>query len=348
VMDGDGDSMLKVIDLGEVYADACPTWGQDGDRVYCFAEDGLRFYVAVVDCRADSIVRTLDVYDIVKWFEYLGGERMLCFRRESLSLLDCRTDSVLVDSAIGTVSASAHTSDGEKVYAVRPGGLEVRSTNSLSLLTTIRWPYFGLSMTFLAYSDVTKKLYWIVDDSVLAIDATSDTVTARLSTSVSYKAACFDHTGRYLFCASHFDSTMRIYDTEVDSLVGTYRFLPPPSTNPAITSNPERGSIYVGCQDVILVYSDLPPGVEEGQLQASSSKTQATVVRGVLFLPPSLLSPPSSLLSVDGRKVLDLHPGANDVRALAPGVYFVREAQAQAQAQAGYNPQAVRKVLLVE
>jgi hypothetical protein len=31
--------------------------------------------------------------------------------------------------------------------------------------------------------------------------------------------------------------------------------------------------------------------------------------------------------------------GANDVRALAPGVYFVREAQAQAQAQ------AVRKVV---
>jgi len=45
------------------------------------------------------------------------------------------------------------------------------------------------------------------------------------------------------------------------------------------------------------------------------------------------------LLDVSGRKVLELHPGANDVRALAPGVYFVREAQAQAQAQ------AVRKVV---
>jgi len=27
-----------------------------------------------------------------------------------------------------------------------------------------------------------------------------------------------------------------------------------------------------------------------------------------------------------GRKVMDLRPGANDVRALAPGVYFVRQA----------------------
>jgi hypothetical protein len=40
--------------------------------------------------------------------------------------------------------------------------------------------------------------------------------------------------------------------------------------------------------------------------------------------------------------VLDLHLGANDVRALAPGVYFVREVQAQAQAQ------AVRKIVLTE
>ena len=50
----------------------------------------------------------------------------------------------------------------------------------------------------------------------------------------------------------------------------------------------------------------------------------ATIVRGVLFLPSSLLSPPSSLLSIDGRKVLDLHPGPNDVSRLAPGVYLVR------------------------
>jgi len=39
---------------------------------------------------------------------------------------------------------------------------------------------------------------------------------------------------------------------------------------------------------------------------------------------------------------MDLLPGANDVWALAPGACFVRETQAQAQAQ------AVRKVVLTE
>ncbi|MBN2465727.1 hypothetical protein JXD38_08940 [candidate division WOR-3 bacterium] len=34
--------------------------------------------------------------------------------------------------------------------------------------------------------------------------------------------------------------------------------------------------------------------------------------------------------------------------SLAPRLYFVRAAQAQAQAQAGQKPQAIRKVVLVE
>ena len=79
---------------------------------------------------------------------------------------------------------------------------------------------------------------------------------------------------------------------------------------------------------------------EQRRPQASDCTPLATVVRNVLFLPSSLLTPHYSLLSIDGRSVMDLAPGANDVRALAPGVYFVREAQAQAQAQ------AVRKIVL--
>jgi hypothetical protein len=71
-----------------------------------------------------------------------------------------------------------------------------------------------------------------------------------------------------------------------------------------------------------------------------------TIVRSVLFLPEAVGSERSaagaSLLDISGRKVLDLRPGANDVRALAPGVYFVRD-EPQA---ASSKPQAVRKIVL--
>ena len=59
--------------------------------------------------------------------------------------------------------------------------------------------------------------------------------------------------------------------------------------------------------------------------KATSHKPTPTVMRGLLFLPPAPLSPHFSLLSVDGRKVLDLSPGANDVSRLSPGVYFIKE-----------------------
>jgi hypothetical protein len=48
----------------------------------------------------------------------------------------------------------------------------------------------------------------------------------------------------------------------------------------------------------------------------------------------------SALLDVAGRKAMELRAGANDVSWLSPGVYFVREAQSQAQAQ------VVRKVIV--
>ena len=68
-----------------------------------------------------------------------------------------------------------------------------------------------------------------------------------------------------------------------------------------------------------------PYGIaERQQLAAHRSRPLPTVVRDVLFLPPSPLSTPHSLLSIDGRRVMSLRPGANDVRGLAPGVYFVR------------------------
>jgi len=58
----------------------------------------------------------------------------------------------------------------------------------------------------------------------------------------------------------------------------------------------------------------------------------ASVVRSVLFLPVSPSTIRTSLFDMTGRKVMELHPGSNDVSRLSPGVYFMREAQAQAQA----------------
>jgi hypothetical protein len=50
-----------------------------------------------------------------------------------------------------------------------------------------------------------------------------------------------------------------------------------------------------------------------------------TIVRGVLNLQSAIcnLQSETALLDISGRKALDLHPGANDVGLIPPGVYFV-------------------------
>ncbi|MBM3330455.1 hypothetical protein FJY68_01230 [candidate division WOR-3 bacterium] len=326
VMDVARDSIIRVI--GMVWGRS-PTWCVDEDKVYCYA-GGTRWYVTAVDCSTDSVVREIDIYDRFESFEYLGDGRILCRQWKHLTLIDSRADTVLVDSAVepSEYRAIAHTGKGNKVYIALNGRLEVRSSSTLSLLTTLHWPYAGHigGGGFLVCSDTTRKLYWFSDfgDSVLAVDTRGDTVTARMATSVSYKTACLDHTGRYMFCAGFYSSLLRVYDTQSDSLIGTY---PHPQYPRSITPAPEQHCIYVGFDDFILAYPDIPPGVEEATNdELEPMNAGASVVLDVLLFGPPSGCPQRAtgeLMDVSGRRVKELRAGANDVRALPPGIYFM-------------------------
>jgi hypothetical protein len=64
---------------------------------------------------------------------------------------------------------------------------------------------------------------------------------------------------------------------------------------------------------------------ELGSQSHPDSPFGSPIVRGVLSAPASGVArqASSALLDISGRKVLDLHAGANDVSRLAPGVYLV-------------------------
>ncbi len=91
-------------------------------------------------------------------------------------------------------------------------------------------------------------------------------------------------------------------------------------------NNPRADSPWLDV-DYSLTGAEEPPA---GAL--SEPHRRPTIVRGVLWLSPSPLPSPSrgegkegraELLDISGRSVMELRPGANDVRHLAPGVYFV-------------------------
>jgi len=147
------------------------------------------------------------------------------------------------------------------------------------------------------------------------------------------------------------DSITWSYNWGADSLIQGENFVccVPLEDQAATTNNLGLGSPFAGNLEVYPVYRiGFAAGVEESpKPQAKSLKLGPTVVRGVLELPGDRgpeTGDRAELLDIAGRKVIGLKLGANDVRALAPGVYFVRE-EPQA---ASLKPQAVRKVVLTE
>ena len=78
-------------------------------------------------------------------------------------------------------------------------------------------------------------------------------------------------------------------------------------------------------------------GVEDAERgEVRTPNRCPTVIRSRLLLPETTgdgRHATGVLIDALGRGGLELRGGANDVRALAPGVYFVREALAQARAK---------------
>jgi hypothetical protein len=125
------------------------------------------------------------------------------------------------------------------------------------------------------------------------------------------------------------------YNWGSDSLILGENFVcaVPLEDQAATTNNLGLGSPFAGNPDVYPVYR---MGRSVGQEDAGGydvrPKQPTTLVRGVLFLPPSRSpSIASSILDISGRKVLDLLPGPNDIASLAPGVYFATTAARCAQ-----------------
>jgi hypothetical protein len=91
------------------------------------------------------------------------------------------------------------------------------------------------------------------------------------------------------------------------------------------------------------------PGIEESRKSRDTSAVRIpTLVRNLLLIPRGSVSSGGSqflLLNIAGRRVHDLHPGLNDVRNLACGVYFVTEYPFENRGQ-NAGPNGMTKVVI--
>jgi DNA-binding beta-propeller fold protein YncE len=173
----------------------------------------------------------------------------------------------------------------------------------------------------LCYNPAQNKVYCanLGGNSVTVYDGWTDTLLATLAIGESPKALSFSEVGDKVYCSDAAGDCVSAIDGVADSILVSI----PVGDEPLdLVSTPVQGRTYValyraGSVAVIREGASIEepgPGVPESERPAS------TFVHGAMNLTGS---DGAALFDAAGRKVADLRPGPNELRQLAPGVYFV-------------------------
>jgi YVTN family beta-propeller protein len=366
VFDCIGDSLVKVIPTGRVIGGLC--WHPELNKVYAGVTDSYgRNYVVVIDCAADSVTRILAKNNQSGSFvssllspelnQFWGFSSY--YSTQGYTVVDCLKDSVVMDTFMQdwTQRGVCFSEENSKVFVVRgsyPRELAVLSTKSLRPVKSV--PLCRGEPEVVHIVPAAGKLYvaaiteMSTTDSVYVFDAETDSMVSKFDAGHIIRAMCDDATGRYVYCTALKDhgsyvwsETLLVIDTQCDSIVpGTSLSGMILGCGEWLLPNRRTGLMYVGQDEngkLLVIRDSVALGVQERSDVVQTSVALQTVINRAV---PFRAAKQADLFDGSGRKAAILRSGPNDIGHLAPGVYFVREAQAQAQAQ------AVRKVILTE
>ncbi|HTW92770.1 MAG TPA: hypothetical protein VMH22_13850 [bacterium] len=201
----------------------------------------------------------------------------------------------------------------------------------------------GIGLAALVDSSDSIHTFWSAADNYVADELVCDGVVLDACTSIG--AACLDDSGRVQCAWWARDSLLKfvLLGEPTQVVGGADRVVWCDITTdklaePVIAFCRSDGSIWVAHGVGIVGLTDEPrESIVRSMARAPS------IVRNVLFLPQASdhKLQAAALLDVAGRRVAELHIGANDVSRLAPGVYFVGDEGV------GHERAGVRRVVVV-
>jgi len=334
ILDCARDSIIAAVQTGGSPNSMCCS---DDGKVYVTTSGG----VTVVDPDGDSIRTVVATpYDPTSLCYDRTDKKMYASlrRRGLVSVIDAGGDSVVASVA---VPESCHrvcwNPNHDKVYVCADyAGLAVIDCTSDTVLRNLNASIYPARV----YSDSTSdKIYMCGDKSLYIFDAGTDSL---LYSTQTYALSGFLDNGLpgaanrvYCPCYDYRNEGLLVVSGADNYVLRNIKAGEEPR---ALAWNPVHSWVYVSssASHSITVVSDTMLGVAETPSAERRAPNTATVVRGVLVLDAvdsrQNTAYRAELLDIAGRVAMKLQPGANDMRALAPGVYFVREAQAQAQA----------------
>ena len=344
----------------------------DGPRALCCDSARNRLYcandssgdVTIIDCKVDSVTATVPAGNGPRALAYNpANDELYCANERSndITAIDCGADTVVATIAAETgPSALCLDARRNKLYCASYVG-EFPATSTTTVIdcaadtVVAALPTGGSPLQDICYGSVQDEVYcgyttqFPYAEGVAAIACGEDTIAAKTTLQLKPRALLFDSTNNYLFVAMYQDWPYTGKAAIID--VGRRKAYSTPwlgTRSQSLAWNPSEIRLYVANSSsgtISVIKADSVGIADRSDAIFQKHEQLPTMIRGVLLFEPANSDrriATGELLDVAGRRVMDLRPGANDVRALAPGVYFVRTAQAQAQAQ------AVRKVVLTE
>jgi len=319
VIDPTADTVTKVLPVAGSYLCSAP----GVNKVYVWCSNLGDYELAVIDCRNDSVVKTIPVPnpDALSMC-YVAHDKLYIGGFNRVSIIDCVADTLVRSYSFG-YSLLAPGRDGQRVYCASlvPYSLCTFDAAGDTVIADVPWDA-GLSA--MRYVPGLDKVYCLDDDHrrMLVADGETDSIIAQIPIPTLYgNSLGYDSTSGLVYCGHNIDSVVTFFDSRTDSMVGSESAGDVVRT---FVTVPAHNRVYAGGggNSFIPVFRTDPPGVEEALQSTPPKKPVApTIVSRNL---PLAIRQPSVLLDATGRRVPDAKPGLHSLTGCRTGVYFLR------------------------
>ncbi len=339
VIDCRTDSVVSYVDLSALEGgSALLEFNVRADKFYACGQESLAVFSGADEHRLSALpVHNLGIDDRAGLcFDPLRN-RLYDTGSESLAVISGATDSVLAMVFVGHVAGPTPSlfcvSASGRVYLLGEDCVAVLDSDYI--VRVIPAQTLECRVPAACGNPDAGKVYVGEYDSLLFLAADDDSVRNRVyvggEMGGDVSGLYYSPVSRLLYCASDAwtsRDTVYVFDGQNDSVVKKFGGFNGPF---GLVPNLVHDRIYVANHHdgTLTILRDSLPAGQARDGGAPVTGPGATVVRGKLHLPADSKPdgcervPMTTLLDASGRRVLALHPGTNDVRSLARGVYFV-------------------------
>jgi len=314
VIDAIGDTVLREVPISH-----CPghmALSETQNKLYISCNDDPVYRITVLDCGPDTVLRNIPAQGVGALLWSPATNRVFSCGADTIRVIDCESDEVVVRMQGGgdvwcynPVNELIYLAARHSIYALSPGGDSI-------VAEVPGWAYALAAVPF------TNKVYASGSASGIQVIDAANNIVADTIPVVTGDMVCDLAKGR-VYGANFNTHEICVVGAWADSLIKT---IPLGRYPEFLCWNSVDSRVYVNdfMDNVVYVIRDTSTGISETERGLSAHRSRPATVWSTGALWHAGCSP-ADLVDACGRRVCSLRPGHNDIRALAPGVYFVRQ-----------------------